>query len=156
MNTAMKSLVVVTGLLGAGVLLTYGLHHSGGGFYGHHATGFHRPGMGYGAAMWSPAHIEARLATVKQDLAITPDQEGPWNAFASQLTAHAQKSRTLHEKTRLGGFSQTFSDHTSAMASHWEQRAAVHQAAQDLISVLNDSQRSKIDQPFDFYLRGAY
>ena len=156
MNTALKSLVVASGLLGAGVLLAYGSHYPGGWGYGHHGPGFHGPGMGYRAALVQPGNIESRLATIKQDLAITPDQEAAWNAFSTKLTAHAESARALHDARWGNAASQAFTDHASAMATHWGQRAGVHQAAQDLISVLTDAQRLKADQLFGPRFRGMY
>lgn len=156
MNTALKSLVVVSGILGAGALLAYGPHYPGGPGYGPHGPGLHGPGMEYRAALVQAGNIQSRLATIKRDLAITPDQEDAWNAFSTKLTAHAESAPTLHDARWRDGTSQSFSDHASAMATHWGQRAGVHQAAQDLISVLTEAQRLKADQSFGPGLRGMY
>lgn len=156
MNTLLKSLVVVSGVLGAGVLLAFGSHYGGGWGYGHHGPGFHGPGMAYQTTLLSPLNIESRLATIKQELAITPYQEGAWNAFSTKLNAHAETTRTLHEARWRDGYFQSFADHASAMAEHWSQRADVHQAAQDLFSVLTDAQRAKAEQLFGVGFHALY
>ncbi|MDK1491205.1 Spy/CpxP family protein refolding chaperone [Sinorhizobium sp. 7-81] len=46
--------------------------------------------MGAMAQMMAPEHIEGRLAFLKTELKITPEQEPLWNAFAETLRANAR------------------------------------------------------------------
>jgi len=41
------------------------------------------------AQMMAPEHVEGRIAFLKTELKITPEQEGAWNAFAEVLRANA-------------------------------------------------------------------
>ncbi|MDX0524809.1 Spy/CpxP family protein refolding chaperone [Sinorhizobium medicae] len=47
------------------------------------------PGMGLMAEMMAPEHIEGRIAFLKTELKISPEQEASWNAFADILRANA-------------------------------------------------------------------
>ncbi len=47
-------------------------------------------GMGAMAQMMAPEHIEGRIAFLKAELKITPEQEPLWNAFAEVLRANAR------------------------------------------------------------------
>ncbi|MBP1871912.1 hypothetical protein J2Z19_001624 [Ensifer adhaerens] len=46
-------------------------------------------GMGPMADMMAPEHVEGRIAFLKTELKITPEQESSWNAFADILRANA-------------------------------------------------------------------
>ncbi|MCA1409247.1 Spy/CpxP family protein refolding chaperone [Ensifer sp. IC3342] len=46
-------------------------------------------GMGAMAQMMAPEHVEGRIAFLKTELKITPEQEASWNAFAEVLRANA-------------------------------------------------------------------
>ncbi|MCG5480184.1 MAG: Spy/CpxP family protein refolding chaperone [Ensifer alkalisoli] len=48
------------------------------------------PDMGLMAKMMAPEHIEGRLAFLKTELKIKPEQESLWNAFAEVLRANAR------------------------------------------------------------------
>jgi len=47
-------------------------------------------GVGAMAQMMAREHIEGRLAFLKAELKITPEQEASWNAFAEVLRANAR------------------------------------------------------------------
>lgn len=49
--------------------------------------------MGAIAQMMAPEHIEGRIAFLKTELKITPEQEPLWNAFAETLRANARGPR---------------------------------------------------------------
>ncbi|MCA1370372.1 Spy/CpxP family protein refolding chaperone [Bradyrhizobium sp. BRP14] len=49
-----------------------------------------QPGMGPMAQMMAPEHIEGRIAFLKTELKIKPEQEGSWNAFADVVRANAR------------------------------------------------------------------
>ncbi len=46
-------------------------------------------GMGAMAQLMAPEHIEGRIAFLKTELKVTPEQEASWNAFAEVLRANA-------------------------------------------------------------------
>lgn len=64
-------------------------------------------GMGAMGLMIAPEHIEGRIAFLKAELRITPEQEPLWNAFAEVLRANTRGMMDGMTMGRLGGVAAT-------------------------------------------------
>lgn len=109
-----------------------------GGMMGRH-HGPHAGGFG------DPA---ARLASLKTDIGIRPEQQAAWDAYAKVLQDTAQQMRAQHEgMDRKALHAMAPADRETAMATMHQQRAqaftAVGQAAQALLPSLDDAQKAK-------------
>jgi hypothetical protein len=143
MKTTMKRTVLIASLFAAGSLLAYGPGFSGFGFPGHHGWSGHVMGMGYGPVAFLDGDVEARLDKIKTELAITPEQGTAWNRFANGVLAHADSARTAHEVSGAAPRVSRYPVGDQARQQLWQQRQAVHEAASNLIDVLDEAQRDK-------------
>lgn len=110
----------------------------GGGMMGHHHG---RHGFGFG----DPA---ARLAKLKTELGIRPEQEGAWDAYAKTVQGTAQQMQAAHNGIdRKAVHEMLPQDREAFLAKMHEQRAqafaTVRTAAQTLLPSLDDAQKSK-------------
>lgn len=156
MKTTLKRVALVAGLLGAGSLLAYGPGFGGLGFPGHHGWGGHVLSMGYGPVAFLDGDVDARLDTIKTELAITPDQEAAWNGFAESLKAHATSARAAHESTWPYGGPVTVQERSQLRERLWQQRQSVHQAASKLVNVLDDQQRVKAESLISYGMHHSF
>jgi hypothetical protein len=130
-------------------------HKSGGGQMGHGMMGQH--GMmggkrgGFMCGRMS-SHIEGRLAFLKAELKITPDQESLWNDYAAAVRDNA---KTIGE--RCAGMMGASGDKAPSlperldvqedfMASRLEGLRAVGKALKPLYAALSDEQKQLADQ----------
>ncbi len=109
-----------------------------GGMKGRH-HGHHRFGVG------DPA---ARLAALKTDLGIRPEQAGAWDAYAKTVQGTAQQMQTAHNGVdRKAVHDMLPQDREAFLARMHEQRAqafaTVRTAAQALLPSLDDAQKTK-------------
>ena len=142
MKTMLKRTVLVTSLFAAGSLLAYGPGLGGFGFPGHHGWGGHMTGMGHGPIVFLDGDVAARLDRIKAELAITPVQESAWSQFADSVKAHAETARTVHEGW---GWRPGTSFAGQQLPLMWQQREAIHEAAGNLVSVLDPAQQRRAE-----------
>ncbi|MCP5414592.1 MAG: Spy/CpxP family protein refolding chaperone [Chromatiaceae bacterium] len=142
MRTMIKRTVLVTSLFAAGSLLAYGPGFGGFGFPGHHGWGGHMTGMTYGPMAFLDGDAAVRLDSIKAELAITPAQESAWSRFADSVKVHADTARTAYEGS---GWRSGASFLQQELPLMWQQRQAVHEAASDLVSVLDETQQRRAE-----------
>lgn len=143
MKTSVKTIVLISGLLGAGALLAYGPGMGGVGFPGY-GPGHHRMMTGYGPGVgpWSTGSVDttAYLQQTRDRLGITAEQEQAWNAYAQAIHDQRAVMDTLHNQPFTHGpFAR---DGRDLRATMWEQRTTLNEAAQSLFAVLTPAQRS--------------
>lgn len=150
--------------VGALALAGLGLAHAGGMGYGWgpgHGMGWGGGmgwGMGPGAGAMTSAEagsfVANRLAALKSDLKITPDQEKAWNAYAEQAQQQAQAMQALrqkmHEQMASGQVAPGSDDFFALRKSMLELQQSGAQAraakAKDLYAVLTPEQKTLADQ----------
>ena len=108
-------------------------------------------GMMGGGMMGGPGrHIEGRLAFLKTELAITPEQEALWSAFADALRSSAASMQAMHETMMAEGPPATpperMQRHAEMMASHLAALEQVREAAAPLYDALNPEQKETADE----------
>lgn len=64
----------------------------------HHCVGGHHR---WGKRWFGSQHIAGKLAFIKTELKITPDQEPAWNAFADSMREFAQRQSEVRERRRM-------------------------------------------------------
>lgn len=141
------------GMMGAGTGMMGGMGAAGmmGGAGG---MGMMQGGMGGG--MMS----EQGLAQLKTQLAITPQQESAWQAFATQATQQAKLMQATHEQHHQPANANTpapdrMAQHLGAMAQHLPGMQAMSEALSNLYAVLTPEQRSIVDRRFSAMGQGA-
>ena len=111
-----------------------------------------RGGFGPGAGMMGGpvSHQEARLAFLKSELRITPEQETAWSAYATQAKAQAAAMEAFH--AQRPGAAQSAPERLDQRAEFAKQRAeqvkAMSTAVKDLYAVLTPEQKSTADRYF--------
>ena len=107
-------------------------------------------GMMGGPMMGGPGrHIEGRLAFLKTELAITPEQEALWSAFADALRSSAASMQAMHETMMADGPPATppehMQRHAEMMAAHLAALEQVREAATPLYDALSPEQKETAD-----------
>lgn len=115
-------------------------------------------GPGGATGWWRPEHaidrVEGRLAYMKAELKITPEQATAWDDFAnavkSAASAHNATMRSVVDEFRSGKlFEQSLPDRLawqiSQLESRLSQAKAVKAAVDKLYLVLNDEQKVAAD-----------
>lgn len=146
MEKALKRTVLVASLLAAGSLLAYGPGFGGPGSFGHYGArhehwGGRMMSTGYGPGAFLAGDVDARLEQIKAALEIKPNQETAWNSFASSLRSHATDSKLMHGTLWPDGGTVSAEELDEIRQTMWQQRQAVHEAAERLIEVLDEQQR---------------
>jgi Spy/CpxP family protein refolding chaperone len=110
------------------------------------------PGMGM---VGTPADTAKRLDEVKGELAISPAQNGAWNAY-EQAVVNQSSLMNAHHQTMGNNAVTPSSDQRTAMP---QQGAATMQqslkATQDLYKVLTPEQQAKADRLLPFHRGGG-
>ena len=108
-----------------------------------------RHGMGKGM-MHSVPMMEARLAYIKADLAITEAQTSAWDAYANAVRARHSSMESMHAdmmKTKESGSVLDRMDaRIKAMEAMVESLKALKPATEALYAVLTDEQKKQADQ----------
>jgi hypothetical protein len=115
------------------------------------------PGHGMGmmhGGMWGggPGAMSAQyLSQLKTRLAITPQQEAAWQAFATKAAEQATLMRAMHDQHHQAVDANTsapdaMAQHLGLMTQHLAGMQAVNAALKDLYTVLTPEQRAIADQ----------
>ena len=143
------------GMMGGGPRGGYGPGMMGGGPRGGYGPGMMgggpRGGYGPGFAQGGPAaNVDARLAFLKNELAITADQESAWQAFAKQTKQQAESMQALRGQATAAA--KTAPERLEQRAEFAKQRAANMEARsaalKDLYAALTPEQKAVADQHF--------
>jgi hypothetical protein len=115
------------------------------------AGGGPRGGFGPGVAGANPTErAEARLAFLKNELKITGDQQGAWDAFANQVKSNAAARETL--RAQRPALAETPVERMEQRAERMKVRAshaeAMSGAVKDLYAALTPEQKAIADQHF--------
>lgn len=126
------------------------------GGYGPGQRGGNGPGMmgGYGpgaAAGAGPVeHMDARLAFLKDQFQITPDQQAAWDAYATQAKTQAATMQAFHSQAFSA--EQTPAERIEQRADRAklrsEQMKAMSVAVKDLYAALTPEQKAVADRHF--------
>lgn len=113
-------------------------------------SGMMGQGPGMGPMMGGPGqHVEGRIAFLKAELKITPEQEKPWNAFAEAMRQESASMRAMHEQRMAGGRPATLPErmqwHQHMMAGRLEAHKALQAAAVPLYDALSPEQKAIAD-----------
>lgn len=91
--------------------------------------------------------IENRLAFLKSELKITPEQEQAWQAFAETVKAQsAEMPRMGRNMTTSGTAPEQIDQRITFMQQRLERMQAVSRAMQDLYGVLTPEQQTAADR----------
>lgn len=135
MKAVVRKIVLLASVLGAGALFAYGTHPDSWGI-GHSAPGFHRPGVGMGGI-----RID-QLNRIGMQLQIRPEQEQVWSSFVARFEEHASATHGMYESIYPTGDGLSAEGRFHSPSKHWQQRDALRDAAQELMSVLDERQRT--------------
>jgi hypothetical protein len=107
-------------------------------------------GMRSGMMMGGPGqHIEGRIAFLKTELGITPEQEEVWSAYADALRQAATSMQGMHDQMMSGGMPSTMPErmqwHDQMMSSRLEALKALRAAAVPLYNALSPEQKQTAD-----------
>lgn len=107
-------------------------------------------GMRSGMMMGGPGqHIEGRIAFLKTELGITPEQEEVWSAYADALREAATSMQGMHDQMMSGGMPATLPErlewHDQMMSSRLEALKALRAAAVPLYNALSPEQKQTAD-----------
>ena len=136
MKAVVRKIVLLAGVLGAGALFAYGTQHPDSWGMGHSAPGFHRPGVGMGGI-----RID-QLNRIRQQLQIRPEQEQTWSSFVARFDEHARTTHGMYESIYPSSDGRKAEERFHSPSEHWQQRDALRDAAQELMSVLDERQRT--------------
>lgn len=165
MNTRIKTLLVIAGLLSAGTLLAYGPGGNGpGGYYGPggYGSGYGAPMMGHmmgsgpmGYANGYPGGNDTedtatRLQRIHAGLGITPTQEAAWSRYANALTAHWNVVRDLHSGDTSAFGNGADGRPQSPPQAMWESRSKLQNATQALFEQLSPEQQQRAGSVLGF------
>jgi Domain of Unknown Function (DUF1520). len=106
--------------------------------------------------MWGggPATVSGQYLTqMKARLAITPQQEAAWQAFAAKAAEQANLMQAIHVQQHQAvdanaAGPDVMAQHIGLMTQHLAGMQAVNAALKDLYAVLTPEQRSIADQSF--------
>lgn len=112
------------------------------------------PGGGWMTSAEAGTFVGNRLAALKSDLKITPDQEKAWNAFAAQTQQQAESMQALRQKMheqmasdQAGPGSDEFFALRKSMLELQQSGAQARVAkVKDLYAVLTPEQKTLADQ----------
>jgi hypothetical protein len=107
-------------------------------------------GMRSGMMMGGPGqHIEGRIAFLKTELGIRPEQEQVWNAYADALREAATSMQSMHDQMMSDGMPATLPErmqwHDQMMSSRLEALKALRAAAVPLYNALSPEQKQTAD-----------
>lgn len=160
MTTSVKALLIATalGLSTVGYAVAQAPHHPDPAQprpTGHAGM----PGMEHAGMDMMSMHCmsvtDARLATLKRDLDITPRQERAWNAFAAAVTPRPMAHRMgpgmgpgmgMKMDMSAGPLPERLRHHEMIMKEHLRKLQGVRAAVQRLYAVLAPAQRTKADR----------
>lgn len=109
----------------------------------------HAPSAAQKAMM---AHVDARLAKLKQTLAITTGEESAWNGFAQVSRSNATNLSSLYEQ-RMAGLAkmnavQNMESYAGIASKQADDMNALTAAFQTLYGKLTPTQQHKVDAMF--------
>lgn len=117
--------------------------YQGPGYYG-------RMGAMHGGPMFGDpsAHAEQRLAYLKEQLRITPEQETQWQSYADSIKQQAQTMAAMHASAQGAQSTATerMDQHIAFMQLRLNNMQAVSSAARQLYEVLTPDQKAVFDQ----------
>ncbi|GAA4504763.1 Spy/CpxP family protein refolding chaperone [Gluconacetobacter tumulicola] len=100
----------------------------------------------------SPDQLEAHIATLHQQLGITPAQDGAWNAFAQVMRDNAARFHDTIEQRRAKLATLSAPDNMQSYADLITQRAqdlqSLNMAFRTLYNGLSDAQKKAADALF--------
>jgi hypothetical protein len=107
-------------------------------------------GMRPGMMMGGPGqHIEGRLAFLKAELGITPEQEQVWNAYADALRETATSMQGMHDQMMSGGMPATLPErlerHEQMMTARLDALEKTKATAVPLYNALSPEQKQAAD-----------
>jgi hypothetical protein len=106
---------------------------------------------GMGPMMGGPGqHIEGRIAFLKAELGITPEQEQVWSTYADALRASASSMQGMHDQMMSGGgmpatLPERMQWHEQMMSSRLEALKTIQAAAVPLYNALKPEQKQTAD-----------
>jgi len=122
----------------------------GPGMMGGGPRGGYGPGRGWGQG-GPAANADARLSFLKNELAITADQDSAWQAYAKQVKQQAESMQALFAQAQ-SQTAQSAPDRLNQRAEFAKQRAAnmeaMSTAVKSLYAVLTPEQKAVADQHF--------
>lgn len=96
--------------------------------------------------------VDARLASIRTALAITPAQERAWNAYAEAYRAHAGQMAGMmgamqrrSEGVAPPSIPERFQRHNMMMAQHMRSMQPLRVAIEALYATLSDAQKANAD-----------
>ena len=133
------------GMMGYGGGYGPGMMGNGGG-----PRGGYGPGMGWGQG-GPAANADARLSFLKNELAITAEQDSAWKAYTTQVKKQAESMQALFTQAQ-SQTAQSGPERLNQRAEFAKQRAAnieaMSTAVKDLYAVLTPEQKAVADQHF--------
>lgn len=136
-------------------------HGMGSGMGGVGSMGMMHGGMQGGMQGGGPAMMSAQYLTqMKTQLAITPQQEPAWEAFAVKAAGQAGLMQATHAQhyqavDTNAAAPDVMAQHIGQMGQHLAGMRAVDAALKDLYAVLTPEQRSVADQSFGHMGQGG-
>jgi hypothetical protein len=139
---------------GSGSMMGHGMMGDGQSMMGHHGM---MGGMGMGGGPGSmcgrmTSHIEGRIAFLKAELKITPEQEALWNDYANAVrdNAKAMSGRCTALMGDSGASQKSLPDRLDAqeqfVAARLDSLRATNKALKPLYQALSDEQKKLADQ----------
>jgi PBP1b-binding outer membrane lipoprotein LpoB len=108
--------------------------------------GMMRPGM---MMQGTPEMVDARLAELKAELAITDEQADAWTAYAAAVKNRANSMQGMHanmmQTMQTGTAVDRLDAHIAHMRVMMDALTALKPATEGLYKVLTDEQRKKAD-----------
>lgn len=96
------------------------------------------------------AHIDSRVATLRTRLAITPAQQGPWEAYAAALKKQMTAMHASHQSTMAAQGAKSPIERLDSNVASMEGRLAglkdVRPALSALYATFSDEQKSKANE----------
>lgn len=102
--------------------------------------------MGMGPMMGGPGqHIEGRIAFLKAELGITPEQEDAWNDYAEALRESASSMQAMHARMMSGDVPESLPErmalHQEMMSARIDALEGLTEATEELYEALSPEQR---------------
>jgi hypothetical protein len=106
--------------------------------------------MGMGPMMGGPGqYIEGRIAFLKAELGITPEQEEAWKAYAGALRESASSMQAVHAQMMSAGMPASLPErmelHEAMMSAQLDALQALRETTVRLYEALSDEQRKIAD-----------
>lgn len=105
--------------------------------------------MGPGMMMGPGPMMEGRLAYLKAELGITPEQAAAWDGYVSAVKARGDAMQSMHttmmQAMQSGTAMERMQAHTTAMQSMMETMNTLKPATEALYKVLSPDQKKKAD-----------